>query len=43
MKLVAMTGWGQEHDKQRSRDAGFDRHLTKPVELDVLRDLLALP
>ena len=29
--LVAVTGWGQESDRQRSREAGFDRHLTKPV------------
>ena len=29
--LVAVTGWGQEDDKRRARDAGFDRHLTKPV------------
>jgi signal transduction histidine kinase/ActR/RegA family two-component response regulator len=31
--LVAVTGWGQEKDRQRSRDAGFDYHLVKPVEL----------
>jgi CheY-like chemotaxis protein len=30
--LVALTGWGQEDDKRRSREAGFDRHLTKPVD-----------
>jgi PAS domain S-box-containing protein len=30
--LVAMTGWGQEKDKQQARDAGFDAHLTKPVD-----------
>ncbi|HZR69052.1 MAG TPA: ATP-binding protein [Burkholderiales bacterium] len=29
--LVALSGWGQEEDKARSRDAGFDHHLTKPV------------
>lgn len=39
--LVAMTGWGQEDDKRRSRAAGFDRHLTKPVAPDLLRALLA--
>jgi PAS domain S-box-containing protein len=32
LKLVALTGWGQEHDLQRAKDAGFDLHLTKPVE-----------
>ena len=30
--LVAMTGWGNEEDRLRSRNAGFDEHLTKPVE-----------
>lgn len=38
--LVAMTGWGQDGDRQRARDAGFDHHMTKPVELDALRGLL---
>ena len=38
--LVALTGWGQEADRERSKAAGFHRHLTKPVDLDVLRDLL---
>ena len=35
--LVAMTGYGQPSDRQRAADAGFDRHLTKPVSADVLR------
>ena len=30
--LVAVTGWGQENDRARARDAGFDRHLVKPVD-----------
>lgn len=30
--LLALTGWGQQDDKQRARDAGFDRHFTKPVD-----------
>ena len=38
--LVAMTGYGQEDDRRRSRTAGFDEHLVKPVEAQVLRDLL---
>ena len=38
--LVAMTGFGNEEDKQRTRAAGFDAHLTKPVELDALMTLL---
>jgi PAS domain S-box-containing protein len=39
--LVAITGWGQESDKQRARDAGFDRHFVKPVSEEALRDVLA--
>jgi CheY-like chemotaxis protein len=39
--VVAMTGWGQERDKQQARNAGFDAHLTKPVDPTVLRKLLA--
>jgi signal transduction histidine kinase len=41
MVLVALTGWGQESDRLRSREAGFDSHLTKPVDPQVLDDLLA--
>jgi PAS domain S-box-containing protein len=40
MVLVALTGWGQEEDRQKSRDAGFDGHLVKPVEHEVLTRLL---
>jgi CheY-like chemotaxis protein len=32
MMLVALTGWGQEEDKQRTKEAGFDHHLVKPAE-----------
>jgi PAS domain S-box-containing protein len=39
--LIALTGWGQEEDRRRSREVGFDHHLTKPVELDELQRLLA--
>jgi CheY-like chemotaxis protein len=38
--LVAMTGFGNEEDKRRTRAAGFDAHLTKPVELEALVKLL---
>ena len=38
--LIALTGWGQEHDQRRSRAAGFDHHLVKPPDVDKLRDLL---
>jgi PAS domain S-box-containing protein len=34
--LVAVTGWGQEEDRRRSREAGFDHHLTKPMEASEL-------
>jgi CheY-like chemotaxis protein len=38
--LIAVTGWGSDEDRRRSRDAGFDEHLTKPVDLAVLEPLL---
>jgi signal transduction histidine kinase/ActR/RegA family two-component response regulator len=40
--LVALTGWGQDADKRQSLEAGFDHHLTKPVDLVALEKLLAL-
>lgn len=40
VKLVALTGWGHEEDRQRSREAGFDHHLVKPVNARTLRALL---
>ena len=41
MILIACTGWGQPEDVQRSREAGFDHHLVKPVNLDVVLRLLS--
>ena len=41
MLIVALTGWGQEKDQQRTRDAGFDRHLLKPVDPNALSKVLA--
>jgi CheY-like chemotaxis protein len=38
--LVALTGWGQEGDRRRATEAGFDYHLTKPVDPSLLNDLL---
>jgi signal transduction histidine kinase/CheY-like chemotaxis protein len=38
--LVAVTGWGQEDDRQRSREAGFDKHLVKPVDSDAIDAIL---
>jgi CheY-like chemotaxis protein len=38
--LIALTGWGQAADKERTAAAGFDNHLTKPIDADLLRSLL---
>ncbi len=43
MTLVAMTGYGQESDRLRSQEAGFDAHLVKPVNLDELLQMLEQP
>ena len=40
LRLVALTGYGQASDKARSRDAGFDSHLVKPVDLQELQRVL---
>jgi PAS domain S-box-containing protein len=39
--LVALTGWGQDSDRRRSEEAGIDRHLVKPIDPDVLGELIA--
>jgi CheY-like chemotaxis protein len=39
--LVALTGWDQDEHRQRAREAGFDHHLTKPVDFDQLAAVLA--
>jgi CheY-like chemotaxis protein len=39
--IVAITGWGQDEDRRRAREAGFDHHLTKPADLGKLESLLA--
>jgi CheY-like chemotaxis protein len=39
--FVALTGWGQEEDKRKSREAGFDQHLTKPVDYSALMKLFS--
>jgi len=41
--IVALTGWGQGEDRRRSREAGFDHHLVKPVALDDLQTVLTQP
>jgi signal transduction histidine kinase len=38
--MVALTGWGKEEDRQRTKQAGFDHHLVKPVALDMLSEIL---
>ena len=40
MRLIAVTGWGQDEHRQRALEAGFDHHLTKPVDPDQLNRLL---
>ena len=41
IRIVALTGWGQEQDRRNTREAGFDAHLVKPVDMAVLGDVLA--
>ena len=38
--LIALTGWGQAQDQARAREAGFDHHCTKPVDLERLLELV---
>src|SRR4051812_585821 len=40
LKLVAQTGWAQEEDRRRTREAGFDAHLAKPVDVTLLQLVL---
>jgi CheY-like chemotaxis protein len=41
LTLIALTGWGQEADHRHTREAGFDHHLLKPLNLEALRKILA--
>jgi CheY-like chemotaxis protein len=41
MYLIAVTGWGQDEDRQRSTEVGLNAHMVKPVEADALEKLLA--
>jgi PAS domain S-box-containing protein len=43
MRLIALTGWGQNADRVRSRASGFDEHLTKPADIDALTAILGCP
>jgi PAS domain S-box-containing protein len=38
--LIALTGWGQEEDRRRTAEAGFDHHLTKPIPPDTIEELI---
>jgi CheY-like chemotaxis protein len=40
-RLIAVTGWGQDEDRQRVREAGFDEHLVKPVGVRELKTILS--
>ncbi len=40
MVIIALTGWGQAEDRQRTKEAGFDHHLVKPVDVAKLKELL---
>ncbi len=40
VRCIALTGFGAEEDRERSRDAGFDHHMVKPIEFAGLQDLL---
>jgi signal transduction histidine kinase len=42
-RLIALTGYGKDEDRRRSREAGFEHHLVKPVDPDVLQALLLQP
>lgn len=39
--LIAQTGWGQQEDRRRSEEAGFNAHLVKPLDLAALQTMLA--
>ena len=41
MRLIALTGYGQDDDRRRALSAGFDQHLVKPVDIDRLQEILA--
>jgi CheY-like chemotaxis protein len=41
--MVATTGWGKEEDRRRSKEAGFDLHLVKPIDISAVQQVLASP
>ena len=40
MRLVALTGWGQDDVRQKAKEAGFDHHLVKPADIAALMQIL---
>ena len=40
MKLVAQTGWGRDEDRRKAKEAGFDYHLTKPIDHKAMESIL---
>ena len=42
MLVIALTGWGREEDRRRTKEAGFDQHLVKPVDYAALMGLLSI-
>lgn len=40
IQLIALTGWGQDHDRRRALDSGFDHHMSKPVDPEQLKCLV---
>jgi PAS domain S-box-containing protein len=42
IQLIALTGWGQDRDRQKALEAGFNHHLTKPIDPDQLEALIAI-
>jgi CheY-like chemotaxis protein len=43
IRLIALTGYGQESDRERTRRAGFQHHLVKPVDLQALEQVVTAP
>jgi len=39
--IYAVTGWGQASDRRKTREAGFNAHLVKPVSIDAINELIA--
>ena len=41
VRIIAQTGWGDSNDRRRTREAGFDHHMLKPLDPEELRAVLA--